>query len=571
MGYDLLFSGPAMLRLEWVAILPAGVVFDLTCRSSSACCPSCGSVSGRVHSRYVRTVDDLPMHGRQVRLRLTVRRFFCDNARCARRTFAEHFGGIAGAYARKTRRLIEALCEIGFVCGGEAGSRLALALGMVVSGDTLLTIIRRCPLPAAPELLVLGVDDWAWRRGQRYGTILCDLISHQPVDLLAERSAEGLSAWLKDRPGVQAISRDRAGYYAEGCTKGAPQAVQVADRFHLLSNVRDALVRLLDRRHGDLTAAARAAAQTCAPPRTDGPAASVPPLTVPDDPPAAHTAARERRWKRYQEVMDLHKQGVSLREIGRRLHLDCCTVGRFVHAGQFPERASRPYSHSTDPFEAHLRQRWAQGCHNAGQLYREVSMQGFKGSCRVVRRCVAPWRTSAERAHTPGTKPTPGCKRPVARPSSQRVAWLLLRELADGCDEDRRLLQALCDRCPEVGRAANLARSFASIVREQRASELDGWIARTAETGTPREVRAFAKGLLKDESAVRAALSLPWSNGQVEGQINRLKLIKRMMYGRGGLELLRRRVLHRPALTGQQGITVPIRSIQGDRLLAMAA
>jgi transposase len=571
MEHDLLFPRPAMLRMEWMAVLPGGVVFGLSCRKSSACCPCCETTSSRVHSRYVRTVDDLPMHGRRVRLRLTVRRFFCDNEGCARRTFAERFDGVAETYARKTSRLVEALCEIGFACGGEGGSRLADALGMVVSGDTLLNLIRRCPLPAAPELRVLGVDDWAWRRGRRYGTILCDLVSHRPVALLAERSAESLSAWLKDRPGVQAISRDRAGCYAEGCAKGAPQAVQVADRFHLLVNAREALVRVLERYHGDIAAAAGPAAQTPAQPAAEEPEVSVPPPSVSEGPPTAHTASRERRLARYQQVMGLHAQGISLREIGRRLHLHRSTVRRFVQAGQFPERATRRYSRKTDRFEAYLRRRWAEGCHNAGQLHQEVLRRGFEGSYAAVRRCVAPWRTSEERRHTPGTKPAPERKRPVARPSAKRVAWLLLREPADRRAEDQRLVEALCKRCPAIRRATNLVRAFAFIVRERRAADLDGWIARTKETGTPREVRAFARGLLKDEPAVRAALSLPWSNGQVEGQVNRLKLIKRMMYGRGGFELLRRRVLYRSQPAGQKSATVTFPSIRGNHLAVAAA
>lgn len=571
MGYDLLFPPPTMLRMEWMAISPAGVVFDLRCRKPSACCPSCGSTSFRVHSRYIRTVDDLPMHGRRVRLRLRIRRFFCDHAGCARRTFAERFDGVAEAYARKTSRLTDALCEIGFACGGEGGSRLAAALGMLVSGDTLLNLIRRCPLPAVPEPQVLGVDDWAWRRGRRYGTILCDLDRHRPVDLLAERSAESLSRWLTGHTGVRVISRDRARCYADGCTKGAPQAVQVADRFHLLVNLRESLVRLLDRHVGDVTAAARTAAETRAPPATKEPQVSAPPPTVSAGSPLASTAARQRRLERYRQVMDVHEQGVPLREIGRRLHLHRSTVRRFVRAEQFAERATRSYRHRTDRFEACLRQRWAEGCHNARQLYREVRAQGYRGSYCVVRRCVSAWREPAEAGHTPGTKASPKRRGAVARPSSRRVAWMLLGEAADRSDEDQRLVEALCQRCPEIERATSLAQEFGQMVRDRRAADLDGWIARARETGIPREVQRFADGLLKDEAAVRAGLSLPWSNGQVEGHVNRLKLIKRMMYGRGGFDLLRRRVLHRPPPVGHHSATMRAPSTRGDRVAAAAA
>ena len=505
------------------------------------------------------------MHGWRVRLRLTVRRFFCDNEDCPRCTFSESFHGIAERYARKTGRLTEALCEIGFVCGGEAGSRLAAALGMIVSGDTLLDLIRRCPVPALPELLVLGVDDWAWRRGLRYGTILCDLLGHQPVDLLVDRSAESLSAWLRERPGVQTISRDRAGCYADGCAKGAPQAVQVADRFHLLANARDALVRVLERHERDIREVVREVVLAPGLPAMEGSEEAAGSPAVAEAPLKANTAARDRRLARYRQVIDLHEQGISLREIGQRLHLDRGTVARFVRAGQFPERASRPYEHGTYRFEAYLRQRWKEGCHNAGQLCRELRTQGYRGSTRTVRRCIAPWRAEAKRGQTPERR------KAVARPSARRIAWLLLRAPTERNDDEARLAEALCERCPEIRRAAHLAWDFREMVCERRPADLDDWLSRAAATETPRELRRFAAGLLQDEGAVRAALSLPWSNGQLEGQVNRLKLIKRMMYGRGGFELLRRRVLHRPAQLGQQSVALEVPSAVGGDLQAAAA
>ena len=544
MEYEWLFARLAMVQVEGVQIAPAGVTFTVASRQSSGCCPSCQSPSSRVHSTYERTVDDLPMHGRRVRLRLKVRRFFCDRSTCDQQTFAERFDAVAEAHARKTRRLVGALYEVGFACGGEAGSRLAGRLGMPVSGDTVLNLIHRAPLPPTPEPTALGLDDWAWRRGHRYGTLLCDLDRHCPVDLLAERSAESLSGWLAGHTGVHVISRDRASCYAEGCRQGAPQATQVADRFHLLGNLREALARLLDRHVGDLTAAARAAAGEPSTPAGDTPVA-VPaaPAATDDGAPVGSTPARERRLERFRQVLDLHHQGLSLHEIARRLGLYRGTVRRIVRAGQFTERARRPYARRTDRLEAYLRQRWAEGCHNAQQLYREVRGQGYEGSACAVRRCVARWREepAPTRRHAAASKPRPS----VARPSTKRVSWMLWCEPADRDAEEQCLVEALCKRCPDVQRATDLAHAFARMVRERKHAELDGWIAQTHEAGAPRELATFADGLLQDEAAVRAALSLPWSNGQLEGQVNRLKLIKRMMYGRGGFELLRQRVLHR--------------------------
>jgi transposase len=483
--------------------------------------------------------------GTPAQLQVRVRRFFCDALACPRKTFVEPASTVASSHARKTNRLSQALCRMGLALGGNAGSRLAGRLGMPASGDTILRLVRRAPSLPLPTVSVLGVDDWAWHKGLRYGTILCDLERHRPVDLLPERSAEGLSNWLTAHPGVHVISRDRGSYYMEGATSGAPQATQVADRFHLLCNLREALVRALERYRQEMQKAARAAV-VCQPLSPKFAPEASPVLSVPVAPSTrphlAKEASRSRRLERYKEVVRLHQEGVSTRGIASRMKMHWGTVQRFLHAGQFPERAMRKYVRRTDRFVDYLRQRWEEGCHNAAQLAKELTEHGFNGSYYAVRRRVAAWRASG-RPHTPGRKPVPQ-ETTIRSPSPNQAAWLLLEDAQDRTEEENAFVAVLWERCPQLKTAAEMSQEFARMTHDRKAQLLDGWIARTHGLHVPHELRIFADGLKRDFEAVKAALSLEWNNGQVEGQINRLKMIKRQMYGRAGFDLLRHRVLN---------------------------
>lgn len=544
MHFGSLLPDPVGLGWSHVQVVNEEIRIELHTTVPARACPLCGRMSGRIHSRYTRMLGDLPWHGRSVHLVLSVRRFFCDYTSCQRRIFAERISCVAAAYARRTRRLDEALSGIAFACGGEAGARLAHRLGMSTSPDTLLRRIRRGTVPESQRLRAVGIDDWAVRRGQRYGTIVCDLERHRPVDVLADRESKTVANWLSHHPEIEVITRDRAGFYIDGASTGAPQAMQVADRFHLMQNLREALHRLLDRRHKHLLAVAREVAQaraSCvAAPALAENSRAPPQRRIPRHP-SVNEIRRLRRVERYEQVVALHAQGISQRAIAKRMGINRGTVAKYLHAGMLPERAARVYASKTDPHVDFLRKRWAEGCHNAAQLARELAAQGFRGSYCSVRRRVATWDRTTTNESTQALSTQVSY---VRAPSARRLSWLLLKEPDDLGESECAFVDVLYRLHPEVNRAASLARSFAEMMRERRGEKLDVWIEQARQSDVPRELGVFATGLKSDYDAVKAALTTEWSNGQVEGQVNRLKLLKRQMYGRAKFDLLRQRVLH---------------------------
>ncbi len=332
-----LILGKESLELKRLEISEHHLTLLVSTTATRAQCPVCGCVSNRVHSHYTRTLADLPWHGVPVTLHLRIRRFFCEQTSCRRAIFAERIPGVADSYARKTERLEHALSLIGFALGGEAGCRLAVELGMVISPDTLLRRLRRVALPEAAEVRVLGVDDWAFRRGKRYGTILVDLERRRAVDLLPDRQSSTLAEWLRSHPNVEFVSRDRAGAYADGIREGAPQAVQVADRWHLLKNLSEAVERFVDR-HRSLVE--QAAASVSGLQMIEHSLAKSPTAMLSSKEEGEKQLRRHNRYERYLKVVELHRQGLSERAIARALSINRATVRKFLHSDGFPERAA---------------------------------------------------------------------------------------------------------------------------------------------------------------------------------------------------------------------------------------
>ena len=533
--------GPEGLELERLVVDRRHVTLFVATTGSGAKCPACGRYSEQVHSRYARTVADLPWHDVPVTLRIRIRRFFCDNCSCERVIFAERLPEVA-AYARKTNRLEEAVTLIGLALGGRAGARLAKELGLVASPDTLLRRVRRTPVPDVGEVRVLGVDDWARRKGFAYGTILVNLERRKPIELLPDRQASTLADWLRTHPSIEFISRDRAGSYADGAREGAPRAVQVADRWHLLKNLSEAVERFMGSHHHLVRQAAKNVAEMQLIDHWLDTGGSVAMLSSRDE--GEKLARRQKRYARYLEVIGLHNRGLSERNIARALSINRATVRKFIHAKSFPERAlKRSYGSILDSYLPYIHRRWAEGCDNALQLWREIKEKGYGGKVAMVRRY-----TRRLRAILAQLTPEQRTQFLVARttfkaPSSKRAGWWLVKQVEDLSDEQQAFVWQLCCLCPTAKKVRRMAQEFREIVAGQQVEAFERWLD-AASCSEVNELEGFARGLSQDYEAVKAALTYEWSSGQVEGQINRLKMIKRQMYGRANLDLLKARFLH---------------------------
>jgi transposase len=525
---------PSGLLVQQVVPAPDQVTIVATARQPTADCPTCRRPSGRVHSRYERRLRDLPWQGRPVVLRLRARRFRCPNPVCPRRTFAERLVHVAAAAARRTGRLADLQRQVALAAGGEAGSRLAGRLAMPASPDTLLRLVSGTEPAPRPPPRVLGVDDWALRRGHRYGTVLVDLERNQVVDLLPDRRAGTLAAWLRRHPGVEVVARDRAGAYADGVRAGAPRARQVADRWHMLRNLGDAMRSVVERHHGVIRRIAwQIADEMAARPR--GGAVEAPRPTAPERRKQAAFAQRQTRYERAERLL---ADGLSLPDAAARIGVDPRTLRRWREIGHAPLRDRRPGGSILDPFRDHLERRWAEGCGNARRLWRELVGLGFAGRPSIVRVWTGRRRKAdaAAGGPSPGQAPRPRRWKP---PSIHRLTRLLTADPGEASGPDRLLCDRLLAQAPDLAAAASAARRLAGLLRREGTGELAAVLDEMA--GTP--LARLAAGLERDAAAVRNALELPWTTSPVEGQVNRIKTLKRAMYGRAGFDLLRRRVL----------------------------
>ncbi|WP_298953720.1 ISL3 family transposase [uncultured Methylobacterium sp.] len=514
-------------------------------------CPECGHASRSVHSRYHRHPADLPLSTSQTKLRLEVRRFYCLNPTCRRRIFAETPTDLLAPRARRTRRLGEAQARVGIACGGAGGARLLAHLHMPASRATVLRLVTRMPMPDTPAPIRVGIDDWAIRKGSRHGTIVVDLDRHRVIDLLPDRTAPTLVGWLERHSGVALVARDRSTEYARGASLGAPQAQQVADRWHLLTNMRQAVERWLHGAHTRLCSLPPLPGSTVRPAQRDRAFAR--------SPSELEAGAQSRtRWQAvYDEVRRRHADGEPLLGIARAMGLARATVRKYASAETFPARLPHGAGPSLlDPHVAYLAGRIDEGCENVMALWREIRERGYPGTSRQVHRFVAERRTRPVRS---GRKPfhakASASEPPVSEaplPPARQLAWLLVQPTSS-LDEGEAAVVSRVEQDDTARAVTGLARRFTALVRaagkgmtmaddHDDAADIGAWITQARSCDAPA-IATFASGLDADIAAVRAALTEPWSSGQAEGQINRLKLIKRQCYGRAGLDLLKRRMV----------------------------
>lgn len=527
-----LFPTPDGLEVTATTVTPSELVVSLVSLRPTSICPQCSTMSSRIHSTYVRHPRDLPCIGRPVRVLLTVKKFVCGCPTCPQKLFAERLPDMIAVSSRLTCRLREGVQSIGFATTGKGGERLSSRLGAPVSDATILRSLYLAPLPQPPVApQIIGIDDWSYRRGQRFGSIVVDLQTHAIVDLLPDQTTDSVVCWLQQHPTVHTISRDRGAVYVDGATQGTPDATQVCDRWHLLANLGDAVEAYLIRTNVRLPEHAHVQ------PTTDRP------LTMYSATPAQQRGTQARLLRKdhlTQQIHDLHAQGKSARAISRELGLARATVSKYVHRPLDPVLPTpRPPRFSMlDAYDALILDHLRQGCRNAAAIHRAMVEQGFQGGPTNVRAYVKYLCTTSVDGRSPVTR-----TQRAQSLSPRCLRWLLTKPCTALSETDQHRLDALLSTSSEMQLVYAWVQSFQKLVRERQAEQLQTWMDEGNDRGIP-EFKRFVSGLERDHAAVYQALCLPWSQGPVEGTINKLKTLKRMMYGRASFPLLRLRLLH---------------------------
>nr|WP_088245230.1 ISL3 family transposase [Streptomyces sp. LUP47B] len=498
------FSGLSPLVIKDVVDEGERVVVRARTPQDTVACPVCGVLSGRVHGCHWRTVTDVPVDGRRVVVRVRVRRLVCPTRGC-RHTFREQVPGVLDRYQRRTTRLTRRVKAVVTELAGRAGARLLAILAAGVSRHTALRTLLRIPLPTGRAPRVIGVDDFALRRRHRYATVIIDAETHDRIDVLPDRTADTLEAWLRAHPDVEIVCRDGSATYAEAIRRALPRATQVGDRWHLWHNLCEAALSEVK------------AHSTCWATELDAP--------IYDGPRAQTTL---ERWHQVHGLLD---QGVGLLECARRLELALNIVKRYARADR-PERMLRVLRYRAslvDPYREHLRKRRTE---DPGvpvkHLFDEIKALGFTGCLDLLHKYINQGRADADRSHI----------------SPRRLARMLLTRPDNLKAEQHELLAKLTAACPEMTQLAAGIRDFTPLLapHADNADALSRWIVQVRGADLPH-LHAFARGLERDRDAVNAALTLPYSNGPTQGVNTKTKRIARQMHGRAGFTLLRHRIL----------------------------
>ena len=503
---------PVGLIVESVAQLDDSILVTARAGIRVATCPLCGSPSRRIHSRYVREVSDLPCSGRSVRLQVVTRRFCCDAPHCRRRIFAERFDRtVLLVRSRRTSRLDCVVHHLGLALGGRPAASFAKRLMLPVSNDTVLRVVRARACPRTEPLNVVGIDDWAFRRNHSYGTIVCDLERRRIVTLLPDREMATVEVWLAGHPDISVLSRDRGGGYGEAASKALPCAIQVSDRWHLMENASSAFLSAVRKSMRPIRAAIGATTIN----------------------PELLTCAERLQYEGYLRreetiatILALAKDGAAIKQIVRKTgHSAIVSAKSLGDTGDvFRTRQS-----SLDAHLPLLDAQWAGGYRNGAKLWRRLKSDGFRGSQRVV----SEWATRRRRAEKASDQQLQKV------PSARTIARLMTSARDHMSKADTVTIAAIETSVPTLVVARTLTDRFHTMIRKRTEADLVPWIAAASES----LIGSFASGVTKDIAAVHAALVQPWSNGQTEGQITKLKLVKRQMYGRAKIDLLQARLI----------------------------
>jgi transposase len=541
------FTLPEGIEVIGIEMIETVLTITAVSTQSNPRCPLCGTPASRVHSRYTRQIADLPCGGQPIRIQIQVRKCFCEVSTCARKIFAERLTPFVDAFARVTQRLFQIVQVLGLATGGRLGVRVTDRLGIETSHHTILRRMMALPTEPVGQVTQIGIDDFSFRRGRKFGSILVHLQTHQVLEVLPDRTADTAAAWMVEHPELEIVSRDRGGDYAAAARKAAQQATEVADRFHLYENLTEAVELALARCRSEIRKQAEesacqevpqeaqhalAASKKAFSPRTWKP------VPAPGDE-QKRLIRREQRLDRYQQVLALHTQGFEQAEIAQRVGLTTRTIQKWLKAKAFPEAKERRKRRSIfDPHAPYVLKRWKEGQRNGQQIYEEIKERGFSGTPQTVYRFLRRLRVQVPLQQAVEAPPTL-----VQDFVAKDAVWLFVRDPKGLDQQEQAVLAAICQTNSTARTLYKLVQEFRTMLHQRTGDKLNDWLTALKESQI-RELQSFVTGVERDKAAVVAGLTLPHHNGLVEGHVNKLKLIKRMGYGRAGFSLLRQRVLH---------------------------
>ncbi|WP_158569036.1 ISL3 family transposase [Chitinophaga silvisoli] len=490
--------------------------------------PSITVIDTTVHSFYRRRIKDLPAFGNEVILNLLCKKFFCKNDDCDRSIFTERFNDHFKPYSRLSIRLTSKLLKTGLLTGGNVGSRICRLHCINISASTILRIVHKTPIVPLVAPKILGIDDWAYKKGDRYGTALVDLEKHRIIELLPDRDSNTIKNWLINNPGVEIITRDRYSNYAKGATEGCPEATQIADRFRLLQNLSEALKKVLDRNYKtykqmfETTNLIKRCENISKP-------LDILPISLP--------LGYNKRLIQMEEVKMRHRKGESLRKIASSVNLDRKTVARYLQLEEPPIKVTPP-KYNFSEFTSYILEfiNKSEGT-PIKLLINEIKKMGYNGGFTTA------YKFIRENFKVHNAKSKPAIAKHLYFPA--KAALLLSQSPSKLSTLQNEIVTTICSATPDIKQASILSRQFRNLLILKRGGltkRFEIWIGKALRCKAS-EIRSFAKGLLSDFSAVHNAILYKWSNGQVEGQINKLKTIKRQMYGRCSFDLLKRRLI----------------------------
>ena len=519
------------LKIKQIAVFHTDtkIIFSILPKQRRSSCPLCNKYGNRIHSHYVRSLADLPISGKSVQLQLRARRFFCRNKSCPRKVFTERFSEDILPYARRLCRSVDVLRSIGLEVGGNKGAMISHIVKSPVSSSTILRLVKKLEI-GEPSLTsgIIGVDDWAYKKGRNYGTIIVDLEHRKVIDLLPDRETGTLSQWLLRHPDVHTVGRNRASAYSKGIKEGTANAIEVADRFHLLVNLREAFQKALYRHNPTLKQAFAqyARADTGRVKNSTEPVQQVV-WPKPDTP-------NSERLMKFEKAKELAEKGYSLKAIAKILNAHRRTIKKYIRSEELPRRQASlnpRYMTNFFQFRDFLFEHYKDQDYQT--LYANIRARGFNGKytqfCHNMNRFIRPENPALPRLP------------PIDTWSTSRITFMVLQQQEKLTLKDRDFLDFLFHKAPRIKAAAELTRDFKNLFLDKKEGALKQWLVRATDPDS--ELQNFAKGIQKDYDAVNQAVISNISNGQVEGQVNKLKNIKRMMYGRADFQLLRRMVL----------------------------